>query len=161
MMTQIRTIEDIIEVLNASPEIRTRFLRHSAYPRCLNSTGGWMPETTQQGMLETQRMLETFSGGYSTRSRNTAKVAGASSGVRSKVFQHRVAKIGSDTWLRWKNVSQELRRSCRTWRRRQTSPGWKPTGFLLADLKNDLTWRLIGIVAIASSIIIGVIKLWN
>ena len=31
----------------------------------------------------------------------------------------------------------------------------------LADLKNDLTWRLIGIVAIASSIIIGVIKLWN
>ena len=31
----------------------------------------------------------------------------------------------------------------------------------LADLKNDLAWRLIGIVAIASSIIIGVIKLWN
>ena len=31
----------------------------------------------------------------------------------------------------------------------------------IAVLKDALTWRLIGAFAIASSIIIGVVKLWN
>ena len=31
----------------------------------------------------------------------------------------------------------------------------------IAELKDTLTWRLIGALAIASSIIIGVVKLWN
>ena len=31
----------------------------------------------------------------------------------------------------------------------------------IAVLKDALTWRLIGAIAIASSIIIGVVKLWN
>jgi hypothetical protein len=31
----------------------------------------------------------------------------------------------------------------------------------IAELKDTLTWRLIGTIAIASSIIIGVVKLWN
>ena len=31
----------------------------------------------------------------------------------------------------------------------------------IAVLKDALTWRLIGAIAVASSIIIGVVKLWN
>ena len=68
-MTQIRTIEDIIEVLNASPEIRTQFFEAfglSALPELYGRMDAF--ETTQQGMLETQRgMLETQRGMLETQ----------------------------------------------------------------------------------------------
>ena len=55
-MTQIRTIEDIIEVLNANPEIRTQFFEAfglSALPGLYGRMDAF--ETTQQGILETQQ----------------------------------------------------------------------------------------------------------
>ena len=55
-MTQIRTIEDIIEVLNANPEIRTQFFEAfglSALPGLYGRMDAF--ETTQQGILDTQQ----------------------------------------------------------------------------------------------------------
>jgi hypothetical protein len=64
MLTQIRTIEDIVEVLNSNPEIRTQLFEAfglSALPGLHGRMDAF--ETTQRGMLETQRgMLETQRG---------------------------------------------------------------------------------------------------
>ena len=61
-MTQVRTIEDIIDVLNSNPEIRMRLFESfglSALPELYKRMDAF--ETTQRGMLETQReMLETL-----------------------------------------------------------------------------------------------------
>ena len=58
-MTQIRTIEDIIEVLNANPEIRTQFFEAfglSALPGLYGRMDAF--EMTQQGILDTQRAFQ-------------------------------------------------------------------------------------------------------
>ena len=63
-MTQIRTIEDIIEVLNSNPEIRTQLFEAfglSALPGLYGRMDAF--ETTQQGILDTQQGIFGYAAG--------------------------------------------------------------------------------------------------